>query len=234
MGNMTEVGYGLWYYNIDEDSSGWYNVQSYTTATPSWTDVEGYDPVWVSRKTPVYADEDATITGTWDFSGVVDLTGTPKINGTAITATAAEINLIDGVTAGQAADSKVLIVDANSDLDFTAGTTGDVTVHDIECQGIQKNTSGETITGSGAVALTTQLSQIDSSGGVLALTLADGTAGQFKVIYMKTAGNAATVTPSNFENGTSITFDAVGETVFLFMTLQGWVILGYYGATINA
>ena len=71
-----------------------------------------------------------TITGDKTFSGALDVTGTLKIAGTAVTSDAAELNLLDGVTAGTASASKALVVDANKDLNLSGGdlTAQDVTV----------------------------------------------------------------------------------------------------------
>ena len=90
----------------------------------------------------------------------------------------------------------------------------------------------QAITASGAVNITTSITQVNSSSGVLALTLADGAQGQIKIITMITAGNNAVVTPSNYANGTTITFDAVGETVVLLFTNSNWITLSNHNATI--
>tara|TARA_A100001015_G_C15009962_1_gene722545 strand:- start:153 stop:596 length:444 start_codon:yes stop_codon:yes gene_type:complete len=90
----------------------------------------------------------------------------------------------------------------------------------------------QAITASGAVNITTSITQVNSSSGVLALTLADGAQGQIKIITMITAGNNAVVTPSNYANGTTITFDAVGETVVLLFTNSNWITLSNHNSTI--
>jgi hypothetical protein len=76
-----------------------------------------------------------------------------------------------------------------------------------------------------AVSVTTSITHVDSSSATLALTLADGTNGQVKIITMTTAGNDAVVTPANFANGTTITFDAVGDTAVLVFTNSNWVLV---------
>ena len=89
-----------------------------------------------------------------------------------------------------------------------------------------------TITASGSVDVVSSISQINSSSGVLALTLADGTQGQIKIITMTAAGNNAVVTPANRAGYASITFDAEGESVILLFTNSKWAIVGSYGATV--
>lgn len=71
-----------------------------------------------------------TVSGDKTFSGAVDLTGTFNIDGTEVTATATEINFLDGATAGTAVASKALVVDSNKDLNLDGGdlTAQDVTV----------------------------------------------------------------------------------------------------------
>ena len=45
-------------------------------------------------------------------------------------------------------------------------------------------------------------------------------------------GGDGTVTPTTFANGTTITFDAVNETVTLVYGATGWVVLALQGATV--
>ena len=71
-----------------------------------------------------------TITGDKTF-GVADI-ATLKLNGASVTADAAEINVLDGATAGSAVASKALVVDANKDLNLG---TGDLTVTDLTVSG---------------------------------------------------------------------------------------------------
>ena len=59
-----------------------------------------------------------------------------------------------------------------------------------------------------------------------ALTLADGNEGQEKFIVMKTDLGAGTLTPSNLGNGTTITFDDVGDSAFLKITNGSWHFMG--------
>ena len=57
------------------------------------------------------------------FDGTnLDIAGL-KLGGTAVTSTATEINLLDGVTAGTISASKAVVADSNSDV----ATTGDLT-----------------------------------------------------------------------------------------------------------
>ena len=62
------------------------------------------------------------------------------------------------------------------------------------------------------------------------LSLAAGVAGQIKIIYLKALSNSGTsrITPAALTGGTTITLNAVGDSVLLMYsgTLSSWVILG--------
>lgn len=73
-----------------------------------------------------------TVTGDKTFSGVVDVTGDLKLDGTTISASAAEINKLSNVTAGLASAGKFLLVDSNKDLDLDGG---DLTVQNLIVDG---------------------------------------------------------------------------------------------------
>lgn len=84
----------------------------------------------------------------------------------------------------------------------------------------------QTLTGAGAVNLTTSTTHVVTSSGPNALTLADGAEGQFKMIVMKTDDGDGVLTPTNLANGTTITFDDVGDSAFLFFTNSAWHFMG--------
>ena len=92
--------------------------------------------------------------------------------------------------------------------------------------------SVENVTGGGALSLTTAVSLITTTG-TEAYTLADGVEGQIKIISMKVDGGAATVTPDNYINGTSILFNDTNETITLLYQTTGWVQLARQNATVS-
>ena len=105
------------------------------------------------------------------------------------------------------------------------GFDGDVT-------GLALQGGSETaIAASGAIPITTLGSTLDSSGGVLAMTLADGAAGQMKFIKCDTAGNNGVVTPAHLQEGTTLTFDAADEVALLVFLGTNWHII-YNTATL--
>jgi len=96
---------------------------------------------------------------------------------------------------------------------------------------LQFSETPQTLTGPGAVDVTSAITWIVTTGAD-ALTLADGVEGQTKYIVMKTDGGNGTLTPSNFAQGTTITFDAVGDSVSLLFTNAGWHVMGGHGYAI--
>ena len=91
----------------------------------------------------------------------------------------------------------------------------------------------QSLSGAGAVDLTNLITELTTTGAD-ALTLADGTtSGQIKIINMIVDGGDGTLTPATFANGTTITFDAVGESATLvWNSTIGWVAISTVGATI--
>lgn len=97
----------------------------------------------------------------------------------------------------------------------------------VQCQkALNFNGTPQTLTGPGAVALETAVTHIVTTGAD-ALTLADATTdGEVKYIVMKTDGGAGTLTPTNLANGTTITFDDVGDSAHLIFTNSAWHFMG--------
>ena len=89
----------------------------------------------------------------------------------------------------------------------------------------------QTLTGAGAVNLTTKVTLLVTTGAN-ALTLAAGTTGQIKIITMKTDGGDGTLTPTGLRGGTTITFNDAGDTVVLMYVDSAWIILSNFGCTV--
>ena len=90
----------------------------------------------------------------------------------------------------------------------------------------------QSLSGAGAVDIVNLVTEVTTTGAD-ALTLADGTVGQLKIITMIVDGGNGTLTPTTFANGSTITFDAVNETVcLLFANTIGWVVVSNSGATV--
>ena len=113
-------------------------------------------------------------------------------------------------------------------------TTGAITTDAIYNATIRGGV--QTLSGAGAVNLTDLITELTTGAGAAAVTLADGsTSGQIKIInHIVDGGGTATVTPTTFANGTTIAFDAVGESVTLvWNSTVGWVASSVNGATVS-
>jgi hypothetical protein len=89
----------------------------------------------------------------------------------------------------------------------------------------------QSLTDAGAVNLTDPITALTTTGAA-AITLADGVAGQIKIITMVVDGGDATLTPASPLGFATITFNDAGDGVTLVYTASGWVIVGNNGATV--
>ena len=127
----------------------------------------------------------------------------------------------------------------------TTGDTVETVIYEtFQTAGVNATTfvgSSEDVAGDGsgtdAVSTGTLITNLSTSGGTSALTLAAGTDGQVKIIIMEVAGNAATMTASNgnLQVSTSVVWDAVGEaaTLVYSATLSKWIVVSVQGATVS-
>ncbi len=90
----------------------------------------------------------------------------------------------------------------------------------------------QALSGAGAVSLNTLHTQLTTTGAQ-AQTLANGVNGQVKIITMVADGGDGTLTPATFANGSTITFNDVGDSVLLiYNTTGGWALVSNTGCTI--
>ncbi|MCK4500273.1 hypothetical protein KAU11_07235 [Candidatus Babeliales bacterium] len=101
----------------------------------------------------------------------------------------------------------------------------------LAVSGITTTTGTQELTGAGAVDVTNPITELVTTAAD-ALTLADGAEGQHKYIVMKTDGGDGTLTPAHFTGGSTITFDAVGDSVHLLFTAAAWYVVGENGIAI--
>lgn len=140
--------------------------------------------------------------------GTLDVT-TFKVGGVSVTSSAAELNILDGVTA--------TATEINNVCDQSAGV--------------------QSITGAGAVTVTGAINRASiDSGGAYAITLAvPGAAavGKFLVIeYSQGATDAVTLALTNVIGGsasTSASFNADGEGLLLYGAESKWVVIKEFG-----
>jgi|SRR6056300_1643042 len=94
----------------------------------------------------------------------------------------------------------------------------------------------QTLTSDGSTTLvanvTSAITEINSAGGTGTVTLADGSDGQIKTFINVTGSNVITITPSNLRGWTSITMNAVGETVTLMFKNSNWNVIAKNEATL--
>ena len=87
------------------------------------------------------------------------------------------------------------------------------------------------ISGPGAISLDTLVTEITTTGAD-AYTLADGVLGQVKIISMIVYGGDATITPTTFATGTTITMADVNDNITLLYTTNGWVNTANQGSVV--
>jgi hypothetical protein len=90
--------------------------------------------------------------------------------------------------------------------------------------------SNQALSGAGAVNLTDMLTSLTTTGATQALTLANGTVGQIKIISHIVDGGSAVLTPTTKIGFSTITFTAVGDSAMLIYTASGWDIVALNGA----
>jgi hypothetical protein len=93
----------------------------------------------------------------------------------------------------------------------------------------------QALSGAGAVNITTLTTAFTSTATGNALTLADGAAGQLKtIVYVAEAagGDTGVLTPTNLGSATTITFNAVGDSVTLQFIGADWWVIGFRGAVV--
>lgn len=92
----------------------------------------------------------------------------------------------------------------------------------------------ETVIADGAISVETPLTllETDTAGAAIACTLANGYSGQMKIIIFYGDDGDAVVTPANFFNGTTITFDDEGDMWMGIFWAGNWYSVGTPTATV--
>ena len=117
-------------------------------------------------------------------------------------------------------------------LPLTTGVTGALPVAN---GGTGASGTVQALSGPGAVNITSLSTAFTSTAAGNALTLADGAQGQLKtVIYVAEAagGDTGVLTPTNLGSATTITFNAVGDSVTLQFVGTDWWVVGFRGAAV--
>ena len=90
--------------------------------------------------------------------------------------------------------------------------------------------TNQALSGAGAVNTTDMMTSLTTTGAAQALTLANGTLGQMKIVVHTVDGGSAVLTPTTKIGFTTITFTGVGESATLIYTSLGWAIVALNGA----
>lgn len=109
-------------------------------------------------------------------------------------------------------------------------TTGAVTVN--SSFGTDVTLGTQSLSGAGAVDITNAFTALTTTGSAQALTLANGTVGEIKIITHVVDGGSAVLTPTTPLGFATITFTAAGDSAMLVYTAAGWAIIGSRGVTI--
>ena len=110
------------------------------------------------------------------------------------------------------------------------GSTGAVTVNSSFGKDVILGT--QSLSGAGAVDIVNAFTSLTTTGAAQALTLADGSVGEVKVIVHTVDGGSAVLTPTTKIGFSTITFTAVGDSAMLIYTSAGWAVVGSKGVTI--
>jgi hypothetical protein len=127
-------------------------------------------------------------------------------------------------------DNKISTHVSNANLELNTDGTGTIELQTATNVTGNLSVSGafigsrQTISGAGAINLTTLYTEITTTSGD-AYTLANGVIGQMKIIVMVVDGGDATITPTTFANGTRIVMDAVHDSVTLIYGASGWQVI---------
>lgn len=113
---------------------------------------------------------------------------------------------------------KAIVVDRDANVNINDGFLG-------------YTATVQSLVGPGAINVISQITHITTTGAD-AFTLANGVNGQTKIIVMIVDGGVGTLTPTTLAAGTTITFDAVGDSVHLLYTNSAWQIIGSYGVVV--
>lgn len=111
-----------------------------------------------------------------------------------------------------------------------SSTTGAVTVNSSFGKDVVLST--QSLSGAGAVNVTDAFTSLTTTGNNQALTLANGTVGEIKIITHTVDGGSAILTPATRLGGyATIVFTNAGDTAMLIYTSAGWDIVALNGAT---
>ena len=195
------------------DQDKFYVVQNGTNQTLTFTQGSGADiSVVAGSKKLIFADGAGSGAAVTDVTDALDMASL-RIGGTAVTSTAAELNILDGVTSTA---TELNLMDGGSSIGTTAVAAGDGIV--TNDGGTMRQTTAATfstyfnanlVSVPSAITSTSTLTpsaaqsiyqKVDTSGGNVTLTLAIGSLaiGQYIIVDKTSSSNTLTIAyPSN-------------------------------------
>ena len=133
------------------------------------------------------------------------------------------------ITAFNAGDTITIETDTSGDIKLMPGGASNVVL-----DGGVVFSDITSSSGAGAVAITSGVHEVTTTGTGDALTLANGTAGQrLCVVYVAegAGGDTAVITPTTLAGGSTITLNNLGDSCDLvYSSTGGWYVLGLGGA----
>jgi len=221
------------------DQDKFYVVQNGTNQTLTFTQGSGANvSIVAGSKKLIFADGAGSGAAVTDVTDALDIASL-RIGGTAVTSTAAELNILDGVTSTA---TELNLMDGGSSIGTTAVAAGDGIV--TNDGGTMRQTTAATfstyfnanlVTVPSAITSTSTLTpsaaqsiyqKVDTSGGNVTLTLAIGSLaiGQYIIVDKTSSSNTLTLAyPSNSQGvtlGSSASFAiAINQngTIFTFV-----------------
>lgn len=96
----------------------------------------------------------------------------------------------------------------------------------VYCGGINMTAAAEELSGPGAISTSVPVTEITTTGSDAYTLASPAYDGKLKLITMVGDGGTGTLTPTNLANGSTITFDDVGDCAFLVHMAGSWHFLG--------
>lgn len=185
------------YYGYGDDGSG--NATSIPAIGGS-TSSTAFDGAFVTLDTTQTVSGNKTLSGTTTASGTLNVSGTFQLGGSAVTSTAAELNLLDGVSGLVKADfTKLAAVDATAvelnKLDGATASTTELNYVTGVTSGIQGQIDGkqDTLTFGIADDNAVEIDDTDAAAEDFAVFTANGLKGLSSAEVVSTLGAVTTV-----------------------------------------
>ena len=117
----------------------------------------------------------------------------------------------------------------NASVTGNLTVTGFLTLNDVIATAL---VGGASTSADVAIPITDLVTHLDPGSSTGHYGLANGAAGQVKILYNSDAAEVATITPTTFAQGTTLTLDEL-ESATLMYTTGGWIVLNHPGAAIT-